>query len=288
MSEGAREHDWFLEHVELHEFGLLLADERRRFVEHGRQCPDCRQMRRRVLTDLRSRLAIGGHIPARLLACWDRAQGRLGLQARVVVESHLGNCAECRDDLAFSSRMRARARAGLDPAKERSPVGPNRALWLRVASAGGMLATAAALMFVTARWLHDPGDVPMKVEKPAPAPPLAASPPRPAPVIVELRPTNRGSEEALVTLPIDTVGIDIGLRMPELYLPARALVEVFLVDPIGRHSRLYRGKVGTLRESPVILSGVDSLRAGMYRVEVRTAESPQSVITTYPIRLRAQ
>jgi hypothetical protein len=94
-------HDWFRARMAPQAFGLLDDAEEVRFLGHARECPDCDEAMKVFARDNREELRSAGHVPARMLARWDRARTRLRGLARRAVRAHLESCEACRQDLTL-------------------------------------------------------------------------------------------------------------------------------------------------------------------------------------------
>lgn len=294
-----QEHDWFRARLDRHAMGMLDEAEERRFQSHAAACADCGEVLKISRENL-ARIAREGHIPARLLARWDRASSRLRGVARRMVREHLESCAECRQDLesvGFRPELEVVADLEGDPDPEAAPVpapvAPAREIhlvlngrrrwttgWL-AGAAGAALATAATLLVVSTLPPRppptgDPGPaMTLPPAEPTPAPAPAAAPPllAPLPPPLELRGPHRGpGDEPVPSLRIGPDARYVQLALPELFLADSVTIDLRIEGPDGRTLLDARRRSHELHARRTLLFGSpeQALAAGRYRLVVRS------------------
>src|SRR5690242_16793653 len=93
------EHAWALERLTAFSIGMLPEDDTLRLEEHLAGCDGCRA-RLAALRPVPG--ADAAHLPASLIATWERTARLLGESERGLIASHLEACAACRAALAFA------------------------------------------------------------------------------------------------------------------------------------------------------------------------------------------
>jgi hypothetical protein len=160
MSTGsASAHDWAVRQLLAYSAGLLPESELLRLEEHLHGCPECRSR----LAPLKPAAGTGaGHLPASLIATWARSAPLLEGLARELVETHLEECGECRDALAFAGAEAVIPPEPAPDAEGSAPRTPSRfrrhRLWVWGLALSGAAAGIAAWGFAThPAWLGGDG-----------------------------------------------------------------------------------------------------------------------------------
>lgn len=300
---GPEEHHWFRVRLDAHAFGLLDDAEESRFQVHAASCAECGDALKSYAANAQRPAPSQVHIPAGILARWDRARKRLrGLQRRMVRE-HLASCAECRQDLeAVGFRPVLEAEPELEPdADLASPVPavapsghtirivrgrPSWAAWLLGGATGVGLATAATLMVVA--------NLP-PVTRPVPtgagtgaSPPAAARDRVLEPLALsgELKAALRGPGESVTDIRVDPETRFVHLGVPDLFLPDTTMLRLRVVDPAGRTVEILC-RYGDLMPRRTLLFGDPdaALLPGEYRLVVSTPVASGSALGEFQFRL---
>jgi hypothetical protein len=211
-------HHWFRIRLDAHALDLLDEHEAVWFEEHARTCERCREAMKLHAENTGFPWAHEGHIPAGIMARWDRAKSHLRGLPRQLVRVHLESCAECRQDLeavGFApvlefvhelEREDAESESEPEPTEidapyEDAPLEPAaraksraRSHWMSGAlgaAIGAALASAAAIVLIPILVPHateplapsavGPRSAPTNGAPVAPAPPNTSAPPATAP-----------------------------------------------------------------------------------------------------------
>lgn len=297
-----REHIWFRERLDAYALGLLDEAEEHRFLAHAGSCATCGDALRAYQENV-ARIAREGHIPARLLARWDRARGRLRGMARRMVREHLESCPECRQDLeAIGFRPELEVVAELegeaDPDSRRAlpPPPPAREIrlilpterrwapWWVGGLAGAALATAATLVVVgtvsdRAQLYPEPG--PGRTSPPASPAPAARPVLDVLPPPLELRGPHRGPGGGEApTLRLEPGARFAQLALPEFYLADSVTIDLRITGPDGRARLDARRPYGELLKRRTLLFGDPDtvLATGTYRLVVTAPFEREQVV----------
>lgn len=303
---GDHEHAWFRARLEARALDLLDEGEERRFQAHAESCASCGAALK-AHTQSAARIAREGHIPAGLLARWDRTSKKLRGMARRMVREHLRSCAECRQDLEAigfrpelehvaeleSDPEEPAADAPIDPAPVRVVLSPRRPWrpWVLGGAAGAALATAASFLLVTIlpapRVTDDEPAIMAPGDSPVPAPPGTGP-------ILDLLPPS-GTLAGMLRGPtreITTIGIGPGTRfvhlgVPELFLPDTESVELRVLGPDGVRSAEIRLPYRELHARRTVLYGdpAAALVPGEYRLVVSAPFSSHPNLGEFRFRL---
>ena len=148
-------HDWASARLELHHAGLLGPEGDALLLAHAAGCERCADALRAQAEDARAEH--GTHVPASVLARWPALAAALGPLERELVESHLADCAACREDARLAREV-ARPGTGLG-------MGPARVVPLpwrgSVARAGAAVVAAVAGLVVLWWWSAGPHEAPV-------------------------------------------------------------------------------------------------------------------------------
>ncbi len=177
--EFRAEHDWTQRTLPGYAACLLDDDEIERVDAHLAACEECRELATRMTTTEFPRSG-RRHIPADLLARWDRLSPQLEGLERELVQQHLDGCDACRECLRVLGYEPVIAAA---PAPERARVIPiasareKKRPWFLGWPGAGMLAAAAAALTAILQLpvLHN-GTIGSVAVKPAPAPTEQSAP----------------------------------------------------------------------------------------------------------------
>jgi hypothetical protein len=311
---GEMEHDWFRRRLDEHALGMLDDADERSFLAHVAACAACGDELKAYHENV-ARIVREGHIPARLLARWDRARGRLRGMARRMVREHLESCAECRQDLeavGFRPELEvvgeleaeaepetrvARTSPPRQPMHEIRLVMPTRrgwAPWWAGGVVGAALGTAATLVVVGT--LSDRAQlypVPMPTEAPSPTRPAPA--PAPPPPILDvlapplaLRGPLRGASDAEVpTLRVEPGARFVQLALPELFLADSVTLVLRVIGPDGATKLDARRRYSELQAGRTLLFGElgTVLAPGDYRLEVGAPAVGEPAVGAYRFRI---
>ena len=303
-------HRWFRARIDAHALGLLDEAEEQRFLGHAEACSSCRDaMKAQAGPPPRS----GDHIPAGILARWDRASASLRGVPRRMVREHLMSCAECRQDLEAIGFVAVLDKVpelegpeddATDALPPTLPVGQHeiRLLplttrprqwipWLVGAGAGAALATASTLLIVA-------NVRPPEMRPGVPGGPVATSRegPRESGFLLEVLPPagalpgqTRSMGEGQTTIRIGAETRFIHLTLPDLHLPDTSTVAIEVFGPGGarllRATRLYQELFH--RRTLLIGSPGHALDPGTYRLRItapHATESPPTELTLILVR----
>jgi anti-sigma factor RsiW len=296
--ERADEHEWLRSRLDLWATGLLDEDEERRFDRHVAACERCAQAMKRFREHLpEARTDV--HVPARLLARWDRAQRRLRGLPRRLVREHLASCAACRQDLealGFSPTLevvpelegelkdRGAPQSVESPPRSVVIVQGGRTGWSRwghwlLAGAAGAAATAALAVVIMPQLRGSAGPSQASPTIPSPSAPVTAPQQQPvAPPVFEilpeaprLRAPERGLEPADRTIRIRPGARFVQVVLPDLFLSDSTRISIELYDPSGALVSTIGGAYGDVgpRESLLLGRPDRPLEPGRHRIVVR-------------------
>lgn len=183
--EFRAEHDWTQRTLPGYAACLLDDDEIARVDAHLAACEACRELATRMTTTEFPRTG-RRHIPADLLARWDRLSPKLEGLERELVQQHLDDCDQCRECLRVLGYEPVIAAV---PAPARAPERPRvvsiesarakKRPWILGWPGAGMLAAAAAALTAILQLpvLHN-GTIGSVALRPVPAPTEQAAPTR--------------------------------------------------------------------------------------------------------------
>ena len=315
------EHRWFRARLDAGSLGLLDEAEERRFDAHASGCAPCQAAldahREHGLPELKT----DGHIPARVLARWDRARQTLGGVPRRILEEHLEGCEECRDDLEFlgqeptlgqepgivETHVGAPAPVSiLRPARSawragwRGPAPRPRWLdWAIGGLAGAALATVASVLVTLHVVAPEPnssatiGAAPERSgdTRGAPAPVT----PTPAPSITlgtippaaRLKSPARGQASTGDLVRIGAEDHRVQVILPDLFLPESSRVWVRILGPDGRTLDEIHCPYAKLyhRRALLLEDRETPLAAGVYRIRVGFEGHSESAAPDLTLRL---
>ena len=143
------EHQWIRKRFLGYALGTLEDASRSRSETHLANCADCREQYTEFCGEFGMKAATRGHLPAAMIARWDRAQAELSGLERDAVRLHLQHCATCQEEIKLVGQSSTQAKGTLpDFSRQR-----RAATWMPWLGGGaiGALATAALLL-----WIVDP------------------------------------------------------------------------------------------------------------------------------------
>lgn len=285
---GHDEHVWCRERLLTHVLGLLDEQTESRIERHLASCPNCPSdlaQLQELRGDAGEASADRGHIPAAMIARWDRTSKLLSGAEGELVRQHLERCPSCRNDIETLGQREAPVQQQAPeqsavPMQPPAPVRPTLRIvrhrawapWTLGAGAGA-LATAALMLLM----LRPPPQAPVQPGAPTPpgpgehAPPSSPEAPR---AIVEVLPWVAPAElrgaPAVLEVQEGTQELVLAAALPE-ELPAHATAFVEIYAPSGdllarTLTQPSHGQAGTLL---VRLHTPEPLAAGVYRAVVR-------------------
>lgn len=292
------DHRWVHRRLAAFRLGLLTDAEAARVREHLESCEGCREF----ATDdggEEAATAADGHIPATLIARWDRAGRELSGLERELVRRHLERCAECREDLATLGQPAVLEAHDPAPEPRRPParlvLRPARGLserWRgRLLAGWATLATAVALVLLVPV-LRQPMPLMRLRETPEPAAPAVIAAPAltlslavaEAPQALR-SPSRDGAAGAQVLRSGDSARV-IALSVPAVLAPAASEAVLELLDADGR--TLARAVCPLRRLQPrgtvLLQAGGAPVPPGRYLLRVTTAADGGSSLGTPEVR----
>lgn len=311
MSDLVRDpHAWFRARLDARALDLLDEDEARRIDEHASTCAACEAIMK-AYAENRPISRPDGHIPARIIARWDRARGRLRGLPRQLVREHLESCAECRQDLEALGfppvlEVVVELEAGALPESEDPlpiPEAPHRivviqgarrgrwATWAFGGVAGAGVAVAAMFAFVpnlttTVPNMPDSNGTMAPVRVPVVVAPVVTASPGGGlfalPPATVLRASTRSGGEPVTTVVLSADGRHMHLQLPGLYLPDSTSLVIELRSPGGERVVVDSSRYGQLRSAgTIVLESPDGVFApGEYRLMVAPRVSAEG--STFP------
>ena len=285
-------HSWVRVRLDAHALGLLDEAEERSLLDHAAVCQSCGEALK-VHSENAPRLAREGHIPAALLARWDRARHNLRGMARRMVREHLETCAECRQDLeavGFRPELEVlpdeNAEEPLAVTSRPFTVDRGRGWSWSSAIAGAALATAATLIVVSVVRPPTPTIPPPGIDS-AP-PPLS-----PTYLLEPLPPTGRlpaatrdGGGSPLV-IPVAPATRYVHLELPDLFLADSATVDLRVTGPTGSEVARERRRFAELTERRTLLLGSPSgpLAHGEYHLTITAPFASSPLVAEFQFHL---
>jgi hypothetical protein len=305
-------HRWARARLAASRLGLLGEADEARLRAHLVACEACREAAEPLEEEPGT--AVEGHVPATLVARWDRARHELRGLERALVRRHLERCAGCREDLAAAGHAAELAvvpglewDAGEDlpdrrvAGEEREPA-PRRlvlqpaaaAPWRRrdrLLAGWATLATAAALVLLVPVLrqpmpLQWPQDAPGTVSPPAvPAPPLSLTLDV-AGAAHALRSPSRDGEAAAQVLRLGDSTVVVALAVPPVLAPAGSAATLELLDADGRALARAVCPLGRLQPGGAVLlrAGGAPVPPGAYVLRVTTAPDGGSALGEPEVR----
>jgi len=255
------DHRWFGKRVLARSVGLLDEADEARFREHLDRCASCASLWK-DFTDAGSELADApGHLPAAMVARWDRALRALrGIEREAALE-HVEACRACREEIEAAGHVLGAEPAAGRPAHGMKPAAARRS-WPPFL--GGVLvgAAAAAVALLIALPQEETGSraLPWVV-------PMATRGSTPLDV-------PEGTREVLVAVPAP--GPPEGMWVVEVFSPggARLARERASGDAFSEGSLM------------LVVRGAPALATGSYRVTVRPeAAGDQGTELTFALRV---
>lgn len=161
----ADSHVLFRRQVILRDAGLLTETEETALAEHAETCSECRKLLEDGVGEEAGTLPPEGHIPAELVARWDRVRATVEGLERSLLAEHLASCKTCRRELEWlgcepslpAVHVEQGAGGRVGEASVQPEAGSSRVrleprvrlrAWLQGGLVGAALAAAAAVVIV--------------------------------------------------------------------------------------------------------------------------------------------
>lgn len=289
------QHDWFRDHMNPAWAGLLTGDDEQRFEEHRRSCASCRRDWDEFTgSEENGAASLIDHIPADLLAEWDRSRSSLRGLERSLVRRHLAQCSECREDL---QRLGFRPELPVVPELEsehvpepvRMPPSLPRSsrsgvtTWLVAGWATAATAALAWTMFIgpirqPTREVRELPSLPsMESQNVSRAPRVALTEAPP-----QLESSSRGAPSEPIAITFDPAIPYVSVAVPPLDVSDEATVALEVMAPDGRllASTSRRQSEFFPRKVVTIDGGDAGLSSGVYVIRLRAESPPGSLLTT--------
>jgi hypothetical protein len=277
------EHRWIRERFLGYALGTLEDASRSRSETHLASCADCREQYGEFCGELGMKTATHGHLPAAMIARWDRAHRELSGLERDAVRLHLQHCASCQEDMKLVGQNASSTSSAL-PNFSRQRRAATWVPWLG-GGAMGALATAALLL-----WLVDPSrTAPREPSRPdgatrvvAPATPELLAMPWISPA------TLRG-EAVSLELPASTSELALALAVASVADGSATLLRVHGPDAAIVATTTIQSDAVRAGTAIVVLRDPGGWKAGSYRVVLWEAGSiPEADSTESYFELRTR
>ncbi len=266
---------------------LLDVEEQERVDAHLEDCKPCKERMGEARAALRD-IAIQEHVPASVLARWDRLHAQMGPRERAMIERHLRGCGTCSEALSAGLALRS------------VQIQPQKAALRRSLGWGLGFAFAVVLFLVLwPRWRAERhsevatrADSTATAVEPATPPTVPVAPDREQvtdEMAVQLALAPVGQSPSLLLAPqqrdsgpaasLSAAGRirTLRLRVPALpLLDATHRLRVRLVGPGDRTFATHTTLPGELTERPVlVVDSKQAWRSGDYRVEIEDLTPPE-------------